>query len=271
MAWIWAALMPHPPIMIPEVGRGQESLAAATLAGARAIAQNLAARPDGGRVDGLLILSPHQPYAPGALFLNAAERLEGSLERFRAPEVRCRLQTSPTWSDLARHLTEAGVMVATRAAPNLTPDHSAMVPLYFLARALNPIPPVIVASPIGLSPAAALALGQALAKWSPGPGAAWALLASGDLSHRLTRSAPAGFNPEGQIFDREVVAALTAGDPRTLLANWPPDRLDSAGECGFRSVLALMGLTGGPVQVLSYEGPFGVGYANAWWTSPAEG
>ncbi len=265
MSWIWAALMPHPPIIVPAVGRGRERDAGPTLAGLEALQARLAALPGGGRPDRLLILSPHQPGAEKALFLNTAPIVKGDLSRFGAAEVRFSLTTAADWPDLATHLRPRGIPLAGGQESRLTPDHGSQVPLYFLSRVLDRLPPILLASPIGLTPNQALALGRALADFPSKE--KWALLASGDLSHRLTPEAPAGFDPEGAVFDREVMAALKEGRPQSLLDAWPPSRLERAGECGFRSVLALMGLAGGPVDVLSYEGPFGVGYGTALWTA----
>lgn len=266
MPWTWAALMPHPPIIVPEVGRGREQEAVTTLDGVRRLLEKLSALPRSGRPDCLLLLSPHQPYAKGGLFINNALEIRGGLERFGAPQVNFRLTTPALWSNLAEAVQAAGLPVAAGAFENLTPDHGSIVPLYFLDRIFDRMPPVILASPIGLDPAQALALGRALAGLETG-GQHWALLASGDLSHRLTPEAPAGYNPEGRAFDKAVVDALAAGDPEGLIGDWPPTRLEAAGECGFRSVLTLLGLAGGPVEPLSYEGPFGVGYSNALWTN----
>lgn len=269
MSWIWAALMPHPPIMVPEVGRGREREAAATLEGSARLTDRLSALPQNGRPDVLLLLSPHQPYARDGLFINAAPEIRGSLERFGAPQVAFRLNTPSQWRGLAEHLQAAGLPLAVGEFDNLTPDHGSMVPLYYLSAVFGQLPPVILASPIGLSPDQALALGRALADLDL-DGRSWGLLASGDLSHRLSPDAPAGFNPEGRAFDRDVMAALAAGDPEELLEKWPPSRLQAAGECGFRSALTLLGLAGGPVETLSYEGPFGVGYGHALWINPNE-
>ena len=89
--------------------------------------------------------------------------------------------------------------------------------------------------------------------------------ASGDLSHRLTPDAPAGYSPEGKKFDAAVVAALSSVDPSELLALTPQKR-EEAGECGLCSVMAMLGFCralGRTIEVISYEGPFGVGYCNA--------
>jgi aromatic ring-opening dioxygenase LigB subunit len=92
-------------------------------------------------------------------------------------------------------------------------------------------------------------------------------VASGDLSHRLLPGAPAGYDPRGAEFDQAVVDAFFAGDWGSLLA-LDPALLRAAGECGYRSLAVLSGVVGvveaagrkTKNRVLSYEGPFGVGY-----------
>jgi AmmeMemoRadiSam system protein B len=92
-------------------------------------------------------------------------------------------------------------------------------------------------------------------------------VASSDLSHRLIPGAPAGYDPRGAEFDKRVVETFAEGDWRGLLSI-DPELVDAAGECGYRSLAVLSGVvsavhaTGVHTQnhVLSYEGPFGVGY-----------
>ena len=267
MIWSWAALMPHPPAILAQVGRGYERGAAHTLAGSKTLLARITARPAGGLTDFLLILSPHQPYTQGALLINTAPKLEGSLTRFGAPKLRLTLTTDlAIKAALAAHLTAAGLPVAEAANPDLTLDHGSQVPLHFLGRIMPKLPPVILANPIGLTPTLALALGRALASFQiPSRPLTGALLASGDLSHRLSPNSSIGFHPDGAVFDRELLAALTSGTGTGMAAGWTPERLANAAECGYRSALALLGLAGGPLEILSYEGPFGVGYCHALW------
>ena len=73
----------------------------------------------------------------------------------------------------------------------------------------------------------------------------------------------------GEKFDRAAVESLEKTDPSPLL-NMPSRAVEDAGECGMRSALAMLGLVssiGGKIEVLSYEGPYGVGYCNAVWLS----
>lgn len=268
MAWTWAAFTPHPPIAVPEVGQGREQEAAVTLGGLTELQKRLRQMPEQGRPDVLLLLSPHQPYAQGAFYLNSAPELNGDLRRFGAPEVGFNLKSSPRLVEFGRHLAGHGLEIGLADMKNLSTDHGSIVPLYFLAQAFGGPPPVVVGNPVGLSPADSLAFGRALATWERGD-EKWALLASGDLSHRMSRDGPYGFHPEGPLFDQDVIKAFESNTPEELIEKWPLSRLEEAGECGFRSALAMMGLCGRAVEVLSHEAPFGVGYAVAWWVNNA--
>lgn len=260
--------MPHPPVLVSDVGRGREKEAKASLAGLAGIVERLKDMKDKGRPDCLLILSPHQPYVDGAIYFNTAGVVKGGLGRFGAPHISFLLTRTPYLEDLASFLMTRGLVVTGGVMDKLGSDHGTLVPLHFLSPCFDDMPPVILANPIGLSPEKALDLGRALADFDTG-GQRWALLASGDLSHRLLPEGPGGFDPQGPLFDQDVVRALNEGSVKDLLADWPQERLIRAGECGYRSALTLLGLIDGPAEVLSYEGPFGVGYCNALWINPA--
>jgi aromatic ring-opening dioxygenase LigB subunit len=91
----------------------------------------------------------------------------------------------------------------------------------------------------------------------------YALIASGDLSHCLKEDGPYGFNPDGPKFDKELIESLKKKDVETILKL--DDKYPEAGECGLRSFCFLLGILEGSgikyqPEILSYEGPFGVGY-----------
>jgi AmmeMemoRadiSam system protein A len=261
--------MPHPPVLAHEVGRGREREAPRTLDGTERLRAALTELNAALAPDVLLVLSPHQPYTPGALFINSALQFRGSLARFGAPGVQVSLTGSrAALDDLSAALKAAGIPCAAGDMPDITPDHGAVVPLQFILPTFpdGKIPSAIIAGPSGLSIDQALALGDAL-RGLPGE-RRWALLASGDLSHRLKSDGPYGFDPNGPVFDAAVLEALKLGDPAPLL-NLKTATIAGAGECGLRSVLALLRLTRAPLELFSYEGPFGVGYCNALWTNRA--
>jgi len=90
-----------------------------------------------------------------------------------------------------------------------------------------------------------------------------ALIASGDMSHCLKEEGPYGFHPDGPKFDKELIESLKKKDVANILKL--DDKYPGAGECGLRSfcfllgILEASGLNWQP-EILSYEGPFGVGY-----------
>jgi len=90
-----------------------------------------------------------------------------------------------------------------------------------------------------------------------------AIIASGDMSHCLKADGPYGFNPDGPKYDKSLIEYLNKKDIKNFLKldNYFPE----AAECGLRSFSFLLGiLTAAAIdwqpEILSYEGPFGVGY-----------
>jgi len=91
----------------------------------------------------------------------------------------------------------------------------------------------------------------------------YALIASGDLSHCLKEEGPYGFNPDGPKFDKELTESLKKKDVENILKL--DNKYPEAGECGLRSFCFLLGILeesgiNYQPEILSYEGPFGVGY-----------
>lgn len=97
--------------------------------------------------------------------------------------------------------------------------------------------------------------------WSPK--SKIAVIASGDLSHCLKEDGPYGFHPDGPKFDKALIEFLKKKDIENILKL--DDKYPEAGECGLRSFCFILGIleaSGIEYQpkILSYEGPFGVGY-----------
>jgi len=91
----------------------------------------------------------------------------------------------------------------------------------------------------------------------------YALIASGDMSHCLKEEGPYGFNPDGPKFDKDLIESLKKKDIENILKL--DNKYPEAGECGLRSFCFILGILEGSginyqPEVLSYEGPFGVGY-----------
>ena len=143
-------------------------------------------------------------------------------------------------------------------------DHGALVPLWFLAEAGWAGPTVI----LGLSyqeGRGLTGLGEAIAAAAHASPGRIAIVASGDMSHRLTADAPCGFHPRAREFDEEFLRLVRSGDYRSI-GNIAPGLRGLAAEDAVDSTLVAASAadwqsTGH--RVLHYEGPFGVGYGVA--------
>lgn len=255
--WVWKCVAPHPPIIVPEVGQGRESDAHVTISAMNRLSSILSPLVP----DVVFLLSPHAPCSEGLAF-TLADRYSGNFSQFGAPERRFGFHGDiPAGEALARSLSQT-VPVRVLHSREARLDHGCMVPLSFFPKSWENRVSLIVANPIGLEPEVAYRVGELLRSFE-GRGR-WGLLASSDLSHRLSPEAPAGYDPIAHSFDDVVVHAIEEGSGTELLS-LPESLIERAGECGYRSVAAFLGLSGGErTSVLSYEGPYGVGYCVAY-------
>lgn len=233
--------MCHAPIVVPAVGGARSAQCRATTRAMREVAQ----RAVGARPDRLVLISPHTPRHPTAWGAWTGQH-RGDLAGFGAPEIAIDLPDAP----------EVAASVGAEPVQGEL-DHGAMVPLAFLWEAGWRGPTAILGLPWSEDPACE-AVGRAVAAL---PGRT-AVIASGDMSHKLKPGAPSGFDPRAQAFDDAFVAGLRADDWAAAVAA-EPRKL--AAEDVIDSTRVALAATPGPLhaEVLSYEGPWGVGYTEA--------
>src|SRR6266702_2454887 len=261
--FVAGALVAHPPILLTEVGGAQSERVRATADAMRQLDGILSG------VDAPLaiVVSPHSPASMTSLPVRRAAHAAGDLARFRAPQVRVEAQVDAA---LAAALVVDGQQAgfALTWAEETELDHGVVVPLHSLPRTMASKRCIF----LGVS-------GWPLSRFIEFGG--WLqmrlldrsaiLIASGDLSHRLTPDAPYGFRPQGPLFDRLVIDALRARTWEQIEA-LDPDLVEEAGECGLRPLAILLGAARAAnlnSEVLSYEGPFGVGYPVVAFTASA--
>lgn len=255
---VFGCIVPHPPILIPEVGGGREAEVAATIRGLEALGRELAeAQPEA-----LLLVSPHGASHRQAMGVLTARSSSGNFVSWGARGLDFSFENDlELVAALREEAQKAGIPLQPIGEDGYDLDWGVLVPMYFLGRGVQGVPLTpLTFSWLPLS--THLAFGQAIQRAAARLKRRVALIASGDLSHRLTPGAPAGYDPMGQVFDQKLVEALRAYDREAVLS-LDPDLVARAGECGLRSIVILLGaLEGLQVQpeVLSYEGPFGVGY-----------
>jgi AmmeMemoRadiSam system protein A len=139
-----------------------------------------------------------------------------------------------------------------------------MVPLYFINREYDDFKLVRI-SLSGFSPLVHYQFGKCIAQAINKTNQKVVIVASGDLSHKLKKDGPYGLSKEGPVFDREVTEAMAKGDFLKFMT-FEESFCESAAECGLRSFTIMAGALDGKAvksELLSYEGPFGVGYSVA--------
>jgi len=265
---VGCALFPHPPIMMTEVGGAECLHVNKTIASAEAAAQFLLEK----NPTTIVIMTPHGPAFRDAVGVNVSPVLKGNLAAFGAAEVAVSFETNSLLvSNITKQSNRLGVSLlpldnelAQQHRFSLQLDHGAVIPLRYLYRA-GFRGQVVHMSAGFLTYSEMYACGKAVQAAVEATRQKVAIIASGDLSHRLKPGAPAGYDPAGEQFDARVVGALRLMDVRSLF-NLSEELVEAAGECGLRPIFFLMGALDGleaASEVLSYEGPFGVGYAVA--------
>ena len=253
---VFTGIAPHPPIMVPEVGRE----AAAEVRGSIDAMRELTGRVIACGAETIIIISPHAPLEARAFVAYAELEISGDFANFRAPQAAV---SAPLDSELLEAIStsaaEHGYQIVPLSGYEL--DHGTAVPLYFLLR--NGWRGRVVSLGYSfLSDEDHLRFGECLRRAVEASGRSAAFVASGDLSHRLTPGAPAGYDPQAHLFDEQVVASITASAPERIV-EIDQNLRRLAGECGYRSMLVAVGaqdVSARNCEVLHYEAPFGVGY-----------
>jgi AmmeMemoRadiSam system protein A/AmmeMemoRadiSam system protein B len=253
---VFAGIAPHPPIMVPEVGgescvEVQNSISAMAEVTERIIKSG---------AETVVLISPHAPLEAVAFVAYDGPTLYGDFSMFRAPDATVEAKLD---DELLTEITRAAEQynLITLRIRDADLDHGTAVPLYFLQR--NGWSGKVVALGYSfLSNEDHLRFGNCIRQAIATVKRPVAFIASGDLSHRLKPGAPAGYNSEAHLFDEEVVDAIRSCQTNRIV-NIDQDLRRVAGECGYRSMLVALGVIEGietSCEVLSYEGPFGVGY-----------
>ncbi len=249
--------MPHSPNLVPQVGGEKAKLCSRTREAMIELGMTIT---DERRLKNAVIISPHSPFLPEAFGVWEGKKLKGSMERFQAPEITLELKVSTALAEAIVDVAERMELPMGRLRQDWDLDRGVTVPSLFLIRAEETkIVPVAI-SMLGWDEH--WLFGTAIAKAAEHVGEEVVIVASANLSHRVTPDAPHGYSGTGAEFDGMVRKAFENGRLRDLL-DIPQDLCREASECGFAPLLVLGGAFDGrnvAGRVLSYEAPFGIGY-----------
>ena len=252
-------IVPHPPVIIPAVGDGREHDIQKTIDAYEEISCRIAEL----KPETIIVLTPHGVMYSDYMHISPGKSGQGNLAQFGAPGVSIQADYDEEFvSALSFAASSSGVSAGTLGEKDKRLDHGTIVPLYFIEHNLKNYKLVRISSS-GLSREEHYALGRCLKEVILDLDRKVVIIASGDLSHKLTSDGPYTYAKEGPIFDDQITKAMAKGDFLTFLT-MDEELLCSAGECGLNAFVVMAGVLdqlGVEAELLSYEGPFGVGYA----------
>lgn len=263
----FASICPHPPIIIPTIGSSSDlRLVSKTIQAMKELADIFAKS----KPETIIIISPHGPVSYDEMTITISPTLLGNFQDFGDYKTKLNFENDLEIVDaLQKRCKKEKIPVRIMNSPQL--DHGSLIPLYYLTK--NYTPPegrILKVVPIAysyLSPKTHLEFGKKIFEICNIEGKTKskriAVIASGDLSHRLSLTSPAGFSMDGVRFDKKISSLLRREDIKGIL-NIDSDLIKDAGECGYLSITTLLGvlskIKGFKIKLLSYQKPFGVGY-----------
>jgi AmmeMemoRadiSam system protein B len=249
---VYSAIMPHPPILVPEVGKNNLKAVEKT----RQACEKVSFLIKDLKADTIIIFTPHGMAGQVSVPVCSGTAFEGSFINFGCAKPVLNFKGDP---DLAQAILKATDR-ATRCSETLL-DHGSLVPLYYVQSAGSKAKILPIA--ISLLPYVELfKFGKIVADVIAASDKKVAVIASADMSHRLTSDAPAGYSPRGKEFDEKLVQ-LVAENNKDGIINFDHLLAEEAGQDALWSIAMLLGAVDSLAvkpHILSYESPFGVGY-----------
>ena len=258
MAIVGAFMVPHPPLIVPEVGRGGEEQIVKTSQAYDRVAKEIADL----KPETIIISSPHATMYADYFHISPGRTATGDLGSFRAKEVKFREEyDTELVEEISRIADKNAFSAGTLGERDKSLDHGTMVPLYFIRKYLDNCK-IIRIGLSGLPLSDHYRLGQMIKSAVGKLDRRVVFVASGDLSHKLQTYGPYGFAPEGPQYDARImdVCSRAAFDE---LFDFDEAFCERAAECGHRSFVIMAGaLDGMNVRATQYchEDVTGVGY-----------
>lgn len=251
-----AYVVPHPPIILPEVGRGEEKKIQKTIDSMERVAKEI----EEIKPDTIIITSPHAPSFMDGFYLERGEKVIGNLNHFGILNVQEELYIDKELSKLIFEIAEDLPIIYSKDYSNGV-DHGSLIPVRFIHKYYRDFKVVLIGLS-GLSGEMHRKLGKAIEEGVSQLNRKPVFIASGDLSHVLKEDGPYGFEKEGPEFDKMIIEYLSKGEFEKLF-EIPNEISEKAAQCGLKSFQILAGALDSyeiKSELYSYEGPFGVGY-----------
>ncbi len=258
MSIVAAFMVPHPPMIVPEVGRGSEKQIEKTIKAYEKVADEIAEL----KPETIIISSPHSIMYSDYFHISPGTGATGSFADFGAPGVRFDVEYDEELVNaLAGKTKSAGFPAGTLGEKQKELDHGTMVPLYFILKKYKDFK-LVRTGLSGLDLLKHYEYGMMIKDSVEGLGRKVVFVASGDLSHKLQDYGPYGFAEEGPVYDSRIMD-VCSGARFGELFDFDESFCEKAAECGHRSFVIMAGALDGRLveaNQYSHEDVTGVGY-----------
>jgi MEMO1 family protein len=251
-----AAIVTHSPILIPEIGKLNQQLLKKTVDAYSELARQL----QGNDIETIIVISPHGQIQDKYFTINIGPELYIDLSDFGFLGTRKKFISDLNFIDELKNTT--GTEIQLTSSSKL--DYGSSIPLYLLTQSMPDVKVVSINYASELSLREHMALGARISKVIDNSSKRIALIASGDLSHKLKKNSQAGYSPKGAKFDNKLIEFLN--DPKTVkenVLNIDTKLIQDASECGLKSIAVLLGALEDKnyePEVMAYQTDFGIGY-----------
>lgn len=252
---VHACFVPHPPLLIPEVGKDNINHLQETREAYQLLEADLYAH----KPDVLLVISSHG-LNKQSFSINQQPKVAVNFKRFGDLISNLDFKTDISLGYKIKEATETDMPIILSSEQVI--DYGVGVPLFYLANHLPNSQVCIIHPAKELDYAQHFKFGELSKEQLINSTKRVAIIAAGDLSHRLHQDSPAGYSPRAQEFDQKVIKILADKDFDKLL-NFDKFLAEEAKECAIKPLLMLMGIIKDINYVpekMSYQAPFGIGY-----------
>lgn len=260
MPLIKAIILPHSPLLIPEIGRANYNFLKKTAEIYKQIGEELKVK----EVETIIIISPHALAQDNDFLINVAPEMSIDFKDFGFIPQKTVLTGDSLLADQIKNNLKENADLNIQLVSQELIDYGSAIPAYLLKNIITDFKLLIISPAAGQSLETQFNFGRNLREILNKSEKKIALIASGDLSHRLKKKSPAGYSSKGAKFDNKLIEYLSNSENAAIdILKMDVNLIKEAGECGLKPILIALGVLEQKIweaEVLAYQTDFGIGY-----------
>ncbi len=253
-----ANLLPHSPLLIPEIAQINYAFFNKTSEAYTNTADKLKSQ----NIDTIIIISSHAEISDDHFCINVAPEMSINLKDFGFIPEKTIIKGDAVLADQINSLLSSSFPIEMASESIL--DHGSAIPAYLLKKLGIDKKIIVISTGKNIDRTKHFDFGVALGELIEKNEKNIAIIASGDLSHRLKKKSPGGYSPKGAKFDNKIIENLsTDNQAAEQLLKMEEKLIEAAGECAYKSLIITLGILKNKnfeSEILAYQNDFGVGY-----------